>query len=77
MQTILLDAVRDRLGPDSLLTGHHLTGWDDTGTGIRAHFIDRRTNVPLDDAEGDLLIGAEAKEVPRSRRGRPRRRPGV
>jgi 2-polyprenyl-6-methoxyphenol hydroxylase-like FAD-dependent oxidoreductase len=56
---ILLDAVRQRLGADKVLTGHHLTGWKDTGTGVRAHFADRRTDTQLQDAEGDLLIGAD------------------
>ena len=59
LQLILLQAARARLGPDRILTGHHLTGWEDTGTGVRARFIDRRTNVRLPDAEGDLLIGAD------------------
>ena len=56
---ILLDAVRRRLGADKVLTGHHLTGWEDTGTGVRAHFVDRRTDTRFEDAEGDLLIGAD------------------
>jgi 2-polyprenyl-6-methoxyphenol hydroxylase-like FAD-dependent oxidoreductase len=59
LQLILLQAVRTRLGADHIVTGHHLTGWKDTGTGIRAHFIDRRTNTPLPDAEGDLLVAAD------------------
>lgn len=59
LQSILLDAVRARQGADRVVTGHHLAGWEETGTGVRAHFIDRRTGVRLDDAEGDLLIGAD------------------
>jgi 2-polyprenyl-6-methoxyphenol hydroxylase-like FAD-dependent oxidoreductase len=59
LQLILLEAVRTRLGPDRILTGHHLVAWDESSTGIRAHFIDRRTNIPLADAEGDLLIAAD------------------
>ena len=59
LQLILLDAVRQRLGPDSVATGHHLTGWDDTATGIRAHFIHRRTGAPMDSADGSLLIAAD------------------
>ena len=56
---ILLAAVRQRLGADKVLTGHHLAGWKDTGTGVRAHFADRRTDTRLQDAEGNLLIGAD------------------
>jgi 2-polyprenyl-6-methoxyphenol hydroxylase-like FAD-dependent oxidoreductase len=59
LQMILLEAVRERLGEDRVLTGHHLTGWEDTGTGIRARFIDRGSNSRLADAEGDLLIAAD------------------
>ena len=59
LQLILLQAARERLGTNRILTGHHLTGWQDTATGIRAHFIDRRTNTQLPDAEGDLLIAAD------------------
>jgi 2-polyprenyl-6-methoxyphenol hydroxylase-like FAD-dependent oxidoreductase len=59
LQSILLQAVRDRLGADAILTGHHLSGWQQTDRGVRAHFVDRRTNAMLADAEGDLLIGAD------------------
>jgi len=59
LHLILLDAVRSRLGPDHVHTGHHLAGWQDTGSFVRAHFIDRQTNTSLPDAEGDLLIAAD------------------
>jgi 2-polyprenyl-6-methoxyphenol hydroxylase-like FAD-dependent oxidoreductase len=59
LQLILLEAARERLGAGRILTGHHLAGWDDTGTGVRARFVDRRTNVRLPDADGDLLIAAD------------------
>ncbi len=59
LQMILLDAVRQRLGPDSVVTAHHLTGWDETTTGIRAHFTNRRTGEPAGSAEGSLLIAAD------------------
>ncbi len=56
---ILLQAARERLGADRVLTGHQLTGWEDTATGVRAHFVHRRTGETRDDAEGSLLIGAD------------------
>jgi 2-polyprenyl-6-methoxyphenol hydroxylase-like FAD-dependent oxidoreductase len=59
LQLILLEAARARLGTHRIVTGHHLAAWEDTGTGVRAHFIDRRTNTRLADAEGDLLIAAD------------------
>ncbi len=59
LHMILLQAARERLGADRILTGHQLTGWEKTPAGVRAHFIDRRTGKPRDDAEGSLLIGAD------------------
>jgi len=59
LQMILLDAVRERLGPDRVHTGHHLTGWEETATGVRAHFLHRRSGATLPSQEGSLLIGAD------------------
>ena len=59
LQMILLAAARERLGSDRILTGHQLTGWEETPTGLRAHFINRRTGEKRADAEGSLLIGAD------------------
>lgn len=59
LQMILLAAARERLGADRILTGHALTGWEETATGVRAHFVHRRTGEKRDDAEGSLLIGAD------------------
>ena len=59
LQMILLDAARQRLGTDAIVAGHHLSGWDVTATGIRAHFVDRRTGAALAPAEGTLMIAAD------------------
>ena len=59
LQMILLRAARERLGEDHILTGHALTGWTQTETGVRARFIHRRTGEQRQDAEGSLLIGAD------------------
>ena len=59
LQTILLQAARQRLGTDNVVTGHHLIGWEDTGHSVQACFIDKRSNARLPDAEGDLLIAAD------------------
>ncbi len=59
LQMILLDAVRERLGPECIETGHHLYGWDTTTSGVRAHFIDRRSGEPRGSVHGSLLIGAD------------------
>lgn len=57
LQTILLRAVRARSIP--VLTGHALTGWTESETAVRTHFVNRRTGEPRPDAEGSLLIGAD------------------
>ncbi|MGE0225041.1 MAG: flavin-dependent oxidoreductase [Acetobacteraceae bacterium] len=59
LQMILLDAARERLGPDRVMTGHHLVGWEETATGVRARFANRRTGAALGDADGALLIAAD------------------
>ena len=59
LQMILLDAVRERLGAERLLTGHHLTAVEQTDEAVTAHFVDRRTGQPAGSYGGDLLIGAD------------------
>jgi 2-polyprenyl-6-methoxyphenol hydroxylase-like FAD-dependent oxidoreductase len=59
LQMILHDAACQRLGAEQILTGHHLDRWEPTPSGIRAHFIDRRTGASLGAADGALLIGAD------------------
>lgn len=59
LQMILLNAARERLGPDRIVTGHHLAGWETTANGVRAHFIDRRTGEARASADGALLLGAD------------------
>ena len=36
LQQILLEAAIERLGPENILTSHHLSGWTETSDGIRA-----------------------------------------
>ena len=59
LQMILLQAVRARLGADAVRTGHHLARFEETGAGVRAHFVDRRTGASLPPVEGALLIAAD------------------
>jgi 5-methylphenazine-1-carboxylate 1-monooxygenase len=59
LQLMLLQAARERLGARNVLTGYHLTGWDETATQITAHFVDKRSGAGLPDETGDLLIGAD------------------
>jgi 2-polyprenyl-6-methoxyphenol hydroxylase-like FAD-dependent oxidoreductase len=59
LQMILHEAACARLGTDRILTGHHLARWEETPTGIRTHFVDRRSGASLGSADGALLIGAD------------------
>ncbi|MHB1329907.1 MAG: flavin-dependent oxidoreductase, partial [Gemmatimonadales bacterium] len=59
LQMILYRAVLGRLGPDAIRTGHHLAGFEQTGSGVRAHFVDRRGGHPRGDAEGAVLVGCD------------------
>jgi 2-polyprenyl-6-methoxyphenol hydroxylase-like FAD-dependent oxidoreductase len=59
LQTILLDAARERLGADRIVTGHHLATWETTPQGVRAFFVERRSGRAIGDAAGELLIGTD------------------
>ena len=59
LQMILHEAVIDRLGADAVLPNHHLTGFEETVNGVRAHFTDKRSAGALPAHEGSLLIGAD------------------
>ena len=59
LHMILLQAVRDRLGADTVLTGHHLSGWEDTPSAVQAHFIDKQAGTRRTTVTGDLLIAAD------------------
>jgi 2-polyprenyl-6-methoxyphenol hydroxylase-like FAD-dependent oxidoreductase len=54
LQMILLRAAQARIGADNILTGHHLTHWEETADGVRAHFKDREAAH-----DGSLLIAAD------------------
>jgi 2-polyprenyl-6-methoxyphenol hydroxylase-like FAD-dependent oxidoreductase len=58
LHEVLLAAIAERLGPQALVTGHHLTGLEQRGDEVVARFADR-DGKPVDKAVGDLLIGAD------------------
>jgi 2-polyprenyl-6-methoxyphenol hydroxylase-like FAD-dependent oxidoreductase len=59
LQDVLLTAVRERLGPDALVTGHHLASFEERDHRVTARFVDPITRQPAGEAQGDLLIGAD------------------
>jgi len=58
LQMMLLDAARQRLGADAILTGHHLDGFEQDGEGVTATFT-RATDELRRRYRGDVLIGAD------------------
>ncbi|MFI0372772.1 flavin-dependent oxidoreductase [Actinomadura sp. 1N219] len=58
LQGVLLRAVRERLGPGAVRTGHRLTAFEQDAEGVRAHFTDRAGD-PRASADGDVLVAAD------------------
>lgn len=59
LQFLLLEAVLERLGPERLLTGHHLASFEQTASSVTARFVDKATGQPAGDYSGDILIAAD------------------
>ena len=59
LHLILLRAVTDRLGVESVRCGTSLTGFEQDADGVVAHFEDRQSNTSTGSERGDLLIGAD------------------
>ncbi|MFD8862075.1 FAD-dependent monooxygenase [Streptomyces vinaceus] len=58
LQMLLLSAVRERLGPDAVRTGLLFERYEETSGGVRAHFLDRSSGLPVTD-DADVLVGAD------------------
>jgi 2-polyprenyl-6-methoxyphenol hydroxylase-like FAD-dependent oxidoreductase len=58
LQGVLLRAVRERLGPEAVRTGHRLVGFTQDGDGVRAAFADPEGR-PLGERPGDVLVAAD------------------
>ena len=58
-QTILSNAVKERLGAGTQHWNHHLKGFEQVGDRIRASFVDKRTGKGAGTYEADALIGAD------------------
>ncbi|MFI9330216.1 FAD-dependent monooxygenase [Kitasatospora sp. NPDC052868] len=67
LQMLLLAAVRERLGPDSVRTGLLFRSFEQSAGGVRARFLDRSSGRPVVD-DADVLVGADGIDsVVRSR----------
>ncbi|MFI0481845.1 flavin-dependent oxidoreductase [Actinomadura sp. 9N215] len=68
LQGVLLRAVRERLGPDAVRTGHRLVGFEQDADRVRAHFTDRHAD-PTDrsaDSTGRRADSAGRGDEPRA-----------
>ncbi len=59
LQMLLFDAVKARLGEQSVQTNHHLRNFEQDETGVSAYFINKETNELAHVARGDVLIAAD------------------
>ncbi|MER6912737.1 FAD-dependent monooxygenase [Streptomyces sp. NPDC000594] len=58
LQTLLLAAVRERLGPDAVRTGLRFRSFEELPNGVRAHFLDRTSGRPATE-DAEVLVGAD------------------
>ncbi|MBS7697704.1 MULTISPECIES: flavin-dependent oxidoreductase [unclassified Chelatococcus] len=58
LQSVILQAVVERLGADRVHTGRRLASFDQDEGGISAHFTDHAGN-PVETARGEILVGAD------------------
>ncbi len=68
LQLLLLEAVRERLGEDAVVTQHKLTHWQQTSTGIQVHFDCNGDDVMV---EGAALVAADGIHSSARRHFRP------
>ena len=59
LHAILLEEVRNRLGPDAVQTGHHLRSLDLEGMRPCLEFVSRESTGSAHSCEADLVIGAD------------------
>ena len=58
LQMLLLNVVRERCGPDAVVEGHRLLGYEQDASSITASFEDRASGRTVR-VDGSLLIGAD------------------
>ena len=58
LHEILLDAIKQRMGPNAVMAGHRLASFEEHGGKAVARFADP-SGQPVAEAEGDVLIGAD------------------
>jgi 5-methylphenazine-1-carboxylate 1-monooxygenase len=59
LQAVLLTAVKERIGAENVLAGHHMVSFEQDGSGVTACFIDRAGGRQVAQQSGDMLIGCD------------------
>lgn len=59
LQLVLLQAVKEQLGEDAVLTGHHLTSFDRSADGVAAYFENRKTGEFVGSYRADIIVAAD------------------
>lgn len=59
LQAILLEAARERLGVDRIISNHELIGFEQSGGKVTASFRPRSGNGQIAPVTGDMMIGAD------------------
>ncbi|WP_026576260.1 flavin-dependent oxidoreductase [Bacillus sp. UNC438CL73TsuS30] len=59
LQMLLLEAVKEQLGEESVITGHHLSSFETVGDEVVAHFVNRKTGESLGFYRADMMVAAD------------------
>ena len=59
LQMLLLQEVKEQLGEDAVLTGHHLTSFEESVNGVEARFENRKTGKFAGVYHADMMIAAD------------------
>ncbi|MBY7144300.1 flavin-dependent oxidoreductase [Virgibacillus sp. NKC19-3] len=59
LQMLLLEAVKEKLGEEAVLTNHHLISFDTFSDCTVAHFEDKKTGAFVGSYEADMIIAAD------------------
>jgi 2-polyprenyl-6-methoxyphenol hydroxylase-like FAD-dependent oxidoreductase len=59
LRELLSEAVKERLGAEAILTGHHFFDLTENPTGVTAEFVDRQSGNLVGGHEGALLVAAD------------------
>lgn len=58
LQETLLNAVKERLGPDAVVTGHRATGIEQTEDGVTVQFVDANGDS-MREVTAEIVVGAD------------------